>query len=256
MPTKIVVMFTQSFNKFFLSCPLILAGLIFASIHSAHSANSPAAIPDFAQYQDVKQKKSAFFDYMLPYIMQANASILKQRHYIESLDFRNLSAVDRNNVKKFVKRYRLKHTEITPLTQLTLLKKVDIIPASLALAQAANESSWGTSRFATQALNFFGQWCFTQGCGLVPLRRPKGEHHEVKKFSTPLASVKSYMLTLNSHPAFKPLRDARRMARLQNQPLNGLTLVHGLEPYSARKQVYVNAIASMIRTNKLLQLDS
>jgi len=223
---------------------------------SMHTAPNHNALPDFNQYTDVKQKKTEFFKYLLPYITQANVDIIKQRRYIESLNFGNLSQTDLNNIKTFVKRYRLKYTEISPQTQLTLLKKVDIIPVSMALAQAANETSWGTSRFAKQGLNFYGQWCFIKGCGIVPLRRNAGDKHEVKKFDSPLESVKSYMLTLNSHPAFKALRDARRMARLQNQPVNGLVLVKGLEPYSARKEVYVNTIASMIRTNKLLQLDS
>ncbi|MEA3404751.1 MAG: glucosaminidase domain-containing protein [Pseudomonadota bacterium] len=227
-----------------------------SSYANVSSITQPSSLPDFNQYKDVKQKKTAFFKYLLPYVTQANAKIIKQRHYIESLDFRNLSQTDLANVKKFVKRYRLKYTEITPQTQLTLLKKIDIIPASLALAQAANETSWGTSRFARLGNNFFGQWCFTEGCGIVPLRRPATDKHEVKKFNSPLESVHSYMLTLNSHPAFKPLRDARRMGRLQNQPINGLLLVDGLEHYSARKMEYVRSIASMIRTNKLLQLDS
>ncbi|HHT00062.1 MAG TPA: hypothetical protein ENK73_04305 [Thiomicrospira sp.] len=243
---------------FIQSCALILS-LLFSTASFASVADKTVSdsntLPDFSQYKDVKQKKTAFFKYLLPYVIQANAKIIKQRLYIESLDFTNLSQADLINVKKFVKRYRLKYTEITPQTQLTLLKKIDIIPPSLALAQAANETSWGTSRFARLGNNFFGQWCFTQGCGIVPLHRSAADKHEVKKFDSPLKSVQSYMLTLNSHPAFKSLRDARRMGRLQNQPINGLLLVNGLEHYSARKMEYVKSIASMIRTNKLLKLD-
>jgi len=89
----------------------------------------------------------------------------------------------------------------------------------------------------------------------VPLSRPHGEYHEVKTFKTPLESVRSYMLMLNSHPSFKGLRDTRYQARMDQKPINGLLMVHGLEPYSARKEIYVKAIASMIRTNKLLVLD-
>lgn len=212
--------------------------------------------PDFSQYKDVKQKKQAFFEYLNPFIQQANAEIRAQRQWIQSLDFANLTAEQTHHVQNLVKQYRLKYPTITAQTQRTLLKKIDIIPASLALAQAANESSWGTSRFAVQANNFFGQWCFTKGCGLVPLRRPEGQTHEVKRFEHTLDSVRAYMLVLNSHPAFKPLRDARRQARQTQPSVDGLTLVEGLEPYSARKQVYVKTIASMIRSNRLQQFDS
>ncbi|WP_028486510.1 glucosaminidase domain-containing protein [Thiomicrorhabdus chilensis] len=216
-------------------------------------AENPA--PDFSKIADVKQKKQLFFDYLTPYVHVANQEILEERRYVESLDFNNLSKRDKNKVKQLVKKYRLKYKNITLQTQKTLLKKIDIIPPSLALAQAANESSWGTSRFATQGNNFFGQWCFTKGCGLVPLRRPQGKYHEVKKFDSPLASIKSYMLMLNNHPAFKSLRDARLKSRKQNKAPTGLALVQGLEPYSALKQQYVDIIASMIRTNKLLNKD-
>ncbi|MDX1348423.1 MAG: glucosaminidase domain-containing protein [Thiomicrorhabdus chilensis] len=216
-------------------------------------AENPA--PDFSKIADVKQKKQLFFDYLTPYVHVANQEILEERRYVESLDFNNLSKRDRNKVKQLVKKYRLKYKNITLQTQKTLLKKIDIIPPSLALAQAANESSWGTSRFATQGNNFFGQWCFTKGCGLVPLRRPQGKYHEVKKFDSPLASIKSYMLMLNNHPAFKSLRDSRLKSRRQNKAPTGLALVQGLEPYSALKQQYVDIIASMIRTNKLLNRD-
>ncbi|WP_373016990.1 glucosaminidase domain-containing protein [Thiomicrorhabdus sp.] len=212
--------------------------------------------PDFKSIKNVKQKKKAFFDYLEPFIVQANQAILEERRFIKSLNFNKLSIYQRRQVEQLVEKYRLKYKEITPQTQSTLLKKIDIIPSSLALAQAANESSWGTSRFATQANNYFGQWCFEKGCGMVPLRRPHGKYHEVKKFQSPLQSVKSYMLMLNNHPAFKPFRQLRLKARQQNKPVNGLALVDGLEPYSALKQEYVKIIASMIRVNKLTLLDS
>jgi len=241
------------------------ASLSMAETPSTHNHLEPVLIktttpnqslPDFSKYKDVKQKKTAFFNYLLPYINQSNSAILKQRRYIKSLNFNQLSDSDKANIQVLIKRYRFKYTDITPQTKKTLLKKVDVIPPSLALAQAANETAWGSSRFAKKALNFYGQWCFKQGCGLVPLRRPQGEYHEVKIFNTPLESVKSYMLMLNSHPAFKPLRDTRWQASAHNQPINGLLLAHGLKDYSARKEVYVNAIASMIRTNKLVKFDT
>lgn len=230
----------------------LLSGVSLASVDSSKHVH----LPNFSKYKDVKQKKTAFFEFLLPFIQQSNAAILKQRRFIQSLDFNQLSESDQEAVQALMERYRLKQTDMTPITQINLLRKLDIIPPSLALAQAANETAWGSSRFAKQGLNFYGQWCFEKGCGLVPLSRPKGEYHEVKTFKTPLESVKSYMLMLNSHPAFKPLRDARRQARLNNQPINGLMLVNGLKPYSARKEVYVASLATIIRVNQLVQYDA
>lgn len=232
-----------------------IIGCLTALLGSPFLLKAETSPPDFSKIADVKQKKQRFFDYLTPYVQIANQEILAERRYVQSLDFSDLSPAQRNRVKQLVEKYRLKYQDITLQTQKTLLKKIDIIPPSMALAQAANESSWGTSRFATQANNFFGQWCFSKGCGLVPLRRPKGKYHEVKKFDSPLASIKSYMLMLNNHPAFKPLRDARLKARKQNKAPTGLALVQGLEPYSAMKQQYVDIIASMIRTNKLVNKD-
>lgn len=232
----------------------------YLSLSSIQSAARPASLPqisppNFTEIPDVSDRKQAFFAFMRPLIKQANEAILKERRWIASLNFEQLTDKQRAKVSELIQKYRLKYTQITPQTQKNLLKKVDVIPQSLALAQAANESSWGTSRFARQANNFFGQWCFTPGCGLVPKQRRAGDSHEVKKFANVLESVKSYMLMLNSHPAFKPLRDVRLAARKQKQSFNGLTLVQGLEPYSALKQTYIESISQIIEHNQLTEYD-
>ena len=139
----------------------------------------------------------------------------------------------------------------TPAEWETLLRRVDVVPPSLALAQAANESAWGTSRFARDGNNYFGQWCFEQGCGLVPKRRDEGRAHEVATFSSPVESVERYMANLNTHDAYRPLRERREQLRESEAPITGIQLAAGLEKYSERGEEYIAELRSMIRFNNL-----
>ena len=132
-----------------------------------------------------------------------------------------------------------------------LRHKLDVIPPSLILAQAANESAWGTSRFATKGNNLFGQWCFSKGCGLVPRGRAEGASHEVAKFSSPYRSVRAYIQNLNRHPTYQLLRDVRLEDRRDNAPLSGLELAEGLLGYSERGEEYIEEIRAMIHYNNL-----
>jgi len=117
---------------------------------------------------------------------------------------------------------------------------VDTIPPSLALAQAANESAWGTSRFARQAHNYYGQWCFEKGCGIVPDRRDANKSHEVAAFDSPRESVARYLHNLNSNSA----------------PVTGIALAAGLGKYSERGADYISELRSMIEFNKLSKYDA
>ncbi|WEJ62536.1 glucosaminidase domain-containing protein [Thiomicrorhabdus lithotrophica] len=222
---------------------------------------SPAVIaninlPDFTSYKDVKQKKRAFFNYMLPYVKKANQEILAERKAVAAMNIKKLNNQQSNRLTSLLKKYRINDKQITKHTKKKLLKKIDVIPASLALAQAANESAWGTSRFAKKAHNFYGQWCFTKGCGLIPKQRSAGMSHEVKKFKSPYESIKGYMLNLNSHPAFISVRNYRAEQRKKHIKPQGVVLAKGLEKYSERKQEYIKEIIAMIRYNKLDVLDS
>jgi Bax protein len=130
-----------------------------------------------------------------------------------------------------------------------------VVPPSLALSQAANESAWGTSRFARSGHNYFGQWCFTTGCGVVPRHRTAGKQHEVAVFASPAAAVASYLHNLNSHPAYQRLREIRLQQRQQHQVVSGLALAAGLEKYSERGEDYIRELRAMIRHNRLSQYD-
>ena len=116
--------------------------------------------------------------------------------------------------------------------------------------QAANESAWGTSRFARQGYNFFGLWCFTEGCGFVPKRRNSDADHEVHKFRNLTVAVRTYFRNLNGHPAYKELRDIRYQLRQNNSEVTAEKLVHGLSKYSERGQEYIDELLDMLRFNR------
>ena len=152
----------------------------------------PSDIPDFASILDVKKKKATFFGYMKTMVDQENDRLDQLRNRILELQQAEVrSEQDEAWLLKTARSYRLKNkTSVDESLFDALLSRVDQIPASLALVQAANESAWGTSRFAREANNFYGQWCFTPGCGVVPEGRPEGKTYEVRKFNSPLASVR------------------------------------------------------------------
>jgi Bax protein len=201
------------------------------------------SIPNFALIKDVKLKKETFFNYLFPMIVNKNIDILKERDLVKNS--KNLTS----EIISLCKYYRVKCNEADYKDK--FLNKVHIIPASLTLAQAANESAWGTSRFAKKANNFFGQWCFSKGCGIVPASRNSDAEHEVKKFDTVNKSVNSYIRNLNSHPAYKKLRDIRN----SENTFKGNDLAAGLSKYSERGQHYIDEIRAMINFNKLQKYD-
>ena len=222
---------------------------------------SAKTVPDFASMKDVKQKKHAFFEYIYPLIEVANNEVLVKRKNLEQIkaDFDagdELTPRERKFLIAVADEYSLKIDE--PATRENvenLLRAVDYVPPSLAMAQAAKQSAWGTSRFVTQANNFFGQWCFTKGCGIVPARRDAGSKHEVRKFSTTQDSVSSYVRNINTGRAYSSLRAVRENARREDAMLTGQDLAAGLVKDSVRGKDYVKQIRSMIRTNKLKNYD-
>ena len=132
-----------------------------------------------------------------------------------------------------------------------LNRRMDIVPASMVLSQAAMESGWGTSRFARQANNMFGQWCFTRGCGVVPGQRDTSAKHEVAKYDRVDLAVESYYRNINTQPSYKELRGIRQQARHDGKLPTGHELVAGLGKYSARGDDYIEELRSMIRSNEL-----
>lgn len=214
-----------------------------------------APLPDFKQYSVVAEKKAAFFGYLYPRLALANLRIEAARHYLRQLRQKaELSEKDKQWLSKHASRLRVDAEDPKELIS-GLEQRMDIVPPSLVLAQAANESAWGTSRFATRGNNLFGQWCFTQGCGLVPNSRTSGMTHEVEVFKSLYGSIRAYLTNLNRHNAYRDLRQRRRSLRAKNQFPDGITLAGGLQAYSERGQAYVEEIRSMIRFNDLSDYD-
>ena len=214
------------------------------------------ALPDFAAIGDVREKKLAFFGFMLPMIRESNRAIRHDRRFLLTIrdDLRSgvsLGESDLSRLASLGKHYRVKPAESLLSQADAMLLKVDVVPESLVLAQSANESGWGTSRFARQANNMFGVWCFREGCGLKPLQRDAGLTHEVARYATIQDSVNAYIHTINTNPAYTDLRDIRAAHRAGNAIMSGLALAEGLLRYSERGVDYVREIQQMIRVNNL-----
>lgn len=215
--------------------------------------------PDFSAIKDTKEKKQAFVNFMLPMIRESNRLILKERETLivalaKTED--NAEPLKDSGLLKLCNRYTKNCQKASRKDTLTsLLERINVVPASLVLAQSANESAWGTSRFSVKANNFFGQWCFTKGCGLVPKKRGATQTHEVRKFSSPLASVKGYMLNINTGGAYTDLRKIRAKLQLSGKPISGIALAGGLMKYSERGQAYIDEVRHMITYNKFSDYD-
>jgi Bax protein len=217
-----------------------------------------SGLPEFREIPAGRERKAAFFGYFLPIVEKQNRSILTTRQKLADwyLHRDEISSEDASEINTVAIRYRIHDFDVeNDKSWQKLLARVDVVPPSLALAQAANESAWGTSRFARQAYNFFGQWCFETGCGLVPKQREAGKTHEVAAFDSPQESVKMYIRNLNSNSAYKPLRDVRAQLRQLNKPVTGHALAAGLNRYSARGLGYVSELREMIEYNKLARYD-
>ena len=139
----------------------------------------------------------------------------------------------------------------------TLLERVDIIPESLVVAQAIEESGWGTSRFAQAANNYFGQQCYSDGCGVSPLLHDESKQaFQLRKFPDALSSVNSYMNNLNSLNAYEDFREQRYELRNQGKPLTGLALIGTISSYSERGNDYIDTIRTIISQYDLTHYDA
>lgn len=210
-------------------------------------------LPDFAAIEDVPQMKRSFDAYLRPIVNRQNELILVQRQDVNEWQ----SKVDNGEALNFWQRRQMHSLAETyeidweSLGQQQLLdelkRRVDIIPPALALAQAAKESGWGRSRFAVQGNNLFGQWCYEEGCGIVPKNRAAGATHEVADFSSVSDAVFHYLHNLNTHPNYEDLRKRRQKMRAKSDQIDPISLANGLLYYSQRREAYVKEIQSMVR---------
>jgi len=234
----------------------------YESIAKVSVASKPIVVfPDFASISNIEAKKQQFFDFLQDYVRYENGSVsdlrLQLRSYADIADSgAPLSGRERDWVVNLAIAYDVDTNPASNLVLVNeLLLKVDVIPASIVLAQAANESAWGTSRFALEGNNVFGQWCFVEGCGIVPNRRVEGATHEVKSFDTIEDAIESYFLNINSHPLYIGFRQERARLRQLGQRLDPFLLVQELGRYSQRGENYIDEVQTMIQQNNLRQRD-
>jgi len=200
----------------------------------------------------VETKKSIFFRLMAPLILVANENVLREREIVKN------APLDSQELINIAFKYRVIKNEqviLTDTIRQTLLTRVDILPPSLALVQAAEESGWGTSRFALKGNAFFGQWDFS-GNGMKPQQqRQQLGNYGVARFDSPLASVEGYMLNINTNAAYNKLRILRTEMRVDKSPIQGYELAGTLSKYSERGDAYIKGLRQMIRFNKLEPVD-
>lgn len=212
-------------------------------------------LPKFSKIRDVNKKKKTFFNFLRPEIVKENNRIVKLRQQVIAIKSKliandALAEDERTFITKLVKQYKVKNAPTIKQKVEKLLTKVDIVPTALVLVQAANESAWGTSRFARIGLNFFGIWCFKKDCGMVPNSRDEGLDHEVAAFTSVEKAVRHYLHNINTNQAYRVFRSIRAQLHANSQPLTAEVLATGLLPYSERGSDYVLEISEMIRHNK------
>ena len=175
---------------------------------------------------------------------------------VEDDTFRTLSNTEVNKLNKLAKNYNINYVDKHKLDLINeLLSNVDIIPNSIALAQAAIESGWGKSRFAKEHNALFGEWTYNQNEGVVPLEREIGETHLIKSFSSYDNSVSSYFKNINSHHAYKDFREVRNYMRLKNNFSDVNLLIDNLNSY-AEDNNYIKTLNLVINKNKFYNFDT
>ncbi|MEP4378000.1 MAG: glucosaminidase domain-containing protein [Alphaproteobacteria bacterium] len=206
---------------------------------------------DFDQQMVVEARKKTFIRTVLPLILKANEEVRQERRRLIDLEEQilsghELSDEDQNWLDRLAEKY-----DAAPGDFAALLRRVDTVSPTLALAQAIEESGWGRSRFARDGNALYGQRAWSEGAGFVPEERADGERFEVRAFESLLDSVRSYVLNLNRHYAYEDYRVVRAQMRARDTQLDAHELAQTLVSYSERREAYVDALLGLIRTNRL-----
>ena len=200
--------------------------------------------------ENTKKRKEFFIQIVLPLILQENNNIkLDRKRLFSIINKSNNTNLEKKWLRKKYKQYGI------PSKDLSILKRrMDEIPVSLAIAQAAKETGWGTSRFAQEGNALFGQWTWS-GEGLKPEKADKDEGHKVMKFNVLQASVRAYQRNINTHPSYKEFRYARAELRDSGKPLDSITLSKYLNEYAETGEQYVEILQKIINQNNLKDFD-
>ena len=200
--------------------------------------------------ENVQKRKEFFIQIVLPLILKENNNIrLDRKRLFSIINKSNNSNLEKKWLEKKYKQYGV------PSKDLSILKiRMDEVPVSLALAQAAKETGWGTSRFAQEGNALFGQWTWS-GEGLKPKEADQSQGHKVMRFNVLQASVRAYQRNINTHSSYKNFRQARAELRDRKKPLDSLILAEYLDKYAETGSQYVEVLKKIINQNKLKDFD-
>ena len=200
--------------------------------------------------ENSKKRKEFFIQIVLPLIIEENNNIkLDRKTLFTIINKSNNSNSEKQWLENKYKQYGVKSGDLS-----SLKIRMDEIPVSLAIAQAAKETGWGTSRFALEGNALFGQWTWS-GEGLRPKEAKEGENHKVMKFNILQASVRAYQRNINTHSTYKDFRKARAKLRDSNKPLDSIVLSKYLNKYAETGNQYVEVLQKIIKQNKLQDFD-
>ncbi len=197
------------------------------------------------------RRKKVFLSSILPLIIKSNKLIIEERERI----CKSISEKELEREVEIITKYGFNENDIHKINfEKNILSKVDIVPVSLALAQAAVESGWGTSRFALEGNALFGQWVWNKNLGIKP-KESISENVAVRRFDILFESVKSYMYNLNTHRSYSAMRTKRYRPCENNKTPNGMELANWLENYAETRNDYVKLLRRIIKSNNLRKLD-
>ena len=201
---------------------------------------------DLENLQSVQLKKETFIKIVLPLVVAENEKILDDREKLKVLiDKKFTSDSEKQWLRQKLLEYKVKKSDLKEL-----MFRMDMIPVSIALAQAAKESGWGTSRFALEGNAIFGQWTW-DGQGIAPLKRDGNKNHKILKFPILRASVKAYKNNLNTHKSYLKFREKRKQLRAKNKNITGLALTETLKNYAQTGSEYTKILNQIITQNRL-----
>lgn len=211
---------------------------------------------EYYEISDINEAKNYFFNHMYEIIAKENNKIKNERRFVKDILSSNILNIDFDSpsflkLLEIKQKYKIKHI----YTLQEYLKKVDIVPPSLAIAQAAVESAWGKSRFVKEASNIFGHWTYNPEIGLIPKKRSLGSSHFIRIFQNIKESTSAYMLNLNRNFAYRSFQDRRYEQRKENQEPDGLTLSQTMLNYSGIAQDYLIILKDLILLNNLQTYD-
>jgi Bax protein len=205
---------------------------------------------DLNALKNIRLKKETFIKIVLPLIVAENEKILSERKKLKLVSGKKFTT---DQEKQWL-RQKLLEYKVKKGNMVELMVRMDIIPTSIALAQAAKESGWGTSRFALEGNAIFGQWTWS-GNGIEPLDRESNENHKILKFPILRASVKAYQNNLNTHKSYSNFREKRSFMREKNNKISGLELTETLKNYAQTGSEYTKILIQIIKQNRLTDFE-